>query len=300
MHHMQRSSDLAIRTATAADLQRLWEIRAATEAPDPANPSSAGPSPLTLRHVLRTGTLLVAEREQVVVGFGGRADRSGVAFLTDLFVDPEVQSEAVGKTLLHELFQGAGDQRFTLASTDARAVALYTRHGMTPRWPNFDLAADSARLELPRVRSIALRVADPLDPAFLDWDLAVGSRKRPEDFAFFRDEQDATFFRADAGSDPVGYAVVRRDAVAGEAIDTLTIGPVGGRTASAARAATLAAVACARNRATRVEISVPGPHPALGPLLEAGFRIYYIGTFCASAPVRINPGRYIASGEDLF
>lgn len=294
------ASDLVIRPATAGDLPRLWEIRAATEALDPANPPPAGPPSLTLGHLLRTATLLLAERDGRIVGFGGRADRSGVAFLTDLFVDPALQSTAVGKTLLLELFQGASARRFTLASTDARAVALYTRAGMTPRWPNFDLAADSSRLRLPHARNVSLRPADPLDPAFLDWDCAVGTRHRPQDFAFFRDEQDATFFWVDAGAEPVGYAVVRRDSVTGGAAETLTIGPVGGRTASAARAGALAAATWARARAPRLEITVPGPHPALKPLLEAGFHIHYIGTVCASASVRIPPGRYIASGEDLF
>jgi hypothetical protein len=234
------------------------------------------------------------------VGFGGRADRSGVAFLTDLFVDPALQSAAVGRTLLRELFQGVSTRRFTLASSDARAVALYTRNGMTPRWPNFDLVADAARLRLPNERNLTLRPADPMDPAFLDWDEKAGGRRRPQDLAFFRDELDATFFWVHDVAGPAGYAGVWRDPVAGASGDTLAIGPVGGRTAAAARASTLAAVAWAQPRANRLKITVPGPHPALRTLLEAGFLIDYIGTFCASTSVRLNPTRYIASGEDLF
>ena len=292
--------DLIIRQATADDVPRLWEIRAATEALDPTNPPPAGAPPLTLSHVVRTATMLLAERAGQVVGFGGRADRSGVAFLTDLFVDPAVQSSTVGKTLLRALFEGAGDQRFTLASTDPRAVALYTRAGMSPRWPNFDLVADADRLRLPNVRGITLTPADPLHPAFLDWDQEVGKRRRPQDFAFFRDEQDASFFWVDAATGPIGYAAVRHESGPGSPGSPLEIGPVGGRTAAAARAGTLAAVAWAQARAPRLKITVPGPHPALRPLLEAGFHIDYIGTFCASPTVRLNPARYIASGEDLF
>lgn len=253
-----------------------------------------------LGHLVRTATLLLAERDGRIVGFGGRADRSGVAFLTDLFVDPALQSSAVGKSLLRELFQGASARRFTLASTDARAVALYTRTGMSPRWPNFDLVADSARVRLPKGQSVKLRPTDPLDPAFLDWDFDVGRRRRPQDLAFFRDVQDASCFWIDAGADRVGYAVVRRDAVGGVRDDTLTVGPIGGRSAAAARAATLAAVAWAQERSARLKMTVPGPHPALRTLVDAGFRIEYIGTYCASASVRLNPSRYIASGEDLF
>jgi hypothetical protein len=256
--------------------------------------------PPVLEHLLRHGTLLLAGRDGQIVGFGGRADRSGVAFLTDLFVDPALQSSAVGKTLLRELFQDVGSQRCTLASSDARAVALYTRAGMTPRWPDLDLVADSDRLRLPTPRNISLRPADPLAPAFLDWDDSLSGRRRPQDFAFFKDKQQASFFWIDSDAGPIGYAAVRRDSVTGVRDDTLTIGPVGGRTAAAARAGALAAVAWAQERAPRLEITVPGPHPVLRPLLEAGFFIDYIGTFCASASVRLNPARYIASGGDLF
>ena len=294
------ASDLVIRPATAGDLPRLWEIRAASDAPVPVHPPPAGAPPSILGHLLQTGTLLLAERTGQIVGFGGRADRGEVAFLTDLFVDPALQSSAVGKTLLRELFQSVRGPRCTLASSDARAVALYTRAGMTPRWPNLDLIADAAQLRLPHVRNISLRPADPFDAAFLEWDSALGGRRRPQDLAFFRDAQEASFFWIESATGPVGYAVVRRDSVSGLRDDTLTIGPVGGRTAAAARAGTLAAVAWAQERAPRLEITVPGPHPALRPLLEAGFLIDYIGTFCASASVRLNPARYIASGGDLF
>ena len=110
----------------------MWEIRAVTEAPDPANPPLTGPPSLTLGHLLRTATLLLAEQDGRIVGFGGRADRSGGAFLTDLFVDPAWQSTAIGKTLLRELFQEAGRKRMTLASTDARRFALRQgRHDAT-------------------------------------------------------------------------------------------------------------------------------------------------------------------------
>ncbi|MDQ2651663.1 MAG: hypothetical protein M3Z20_01350 [Chloroflexota bacterium] len=39
--HAPLSSDLGIRPATADDLPRLWEIRAASDAPDPLDPPAA-------------------------------------------------------------------------------------------------------------------------------------------------------------------------------------------------------------------------------------------------------------------
>ena len=47
-------------------------------------------------------------------------------------------------------------------------------------------------------------------------------------------------------------------------------------------------------------MAVPGPHPALGTLLTAGFRITGVETYCAYRPELIDPARYLGSGGDLF
>jgi hypothetical protein len=51
----------------------------------------------------------------------------------------------------------------------------------------------------------------------------------------------------------------------------------------------------------RVRIDVPGPHPALAPLLERGFQIVYVETFQSSAAAPFFDARcYIPSGSDLL
>jgi hypothetical protein len=65
-------------------------------------------------------------------------------------------------------------------------------------------------------------------------------------------------------------------------------------------ACVVAAVSWARERQPDVELAVPGSHPALKPLLDGGFAIEYVETYCASDPALVDPTRYVGSGGDLF
>lgn len=292
--------DLTIRVATPDDLPRLWEIRAASDAPDPLDPPPPGHIPPVLEHLLRHGTLLVAERDGRTLGFAGRMGDDEVTFLTDLFVEPGLQSAGVGQALLRAIFSETPPARCTLASTDPRAIALYARAGLAPRWPNLNLVAEGTVRDLPSLPRVTLDPCAASDPQLLAEDRVLSGRFRPDDFAFFVAEQQGACFWVRVDGERAGYAVVRRDAASGPRADTLTIGPVGCRSAVDARVATLAAVRWARERAPRLEISAPGPHPALPELLEAGFRIDYIETFCATSPRLSHPDRYVGSGGDLF
>jgi hypothetical protein len=83
--------------------------------------------------------------------------------------------------------------------------------------------------------------------------------------------------------------------------DAARVGPVGARTPQHAALCAAAAVRWAVERAPVIRVDVPGPHPALAPLLEAGFRITYVETFVASsAEPLFDPARYLGSGGSLF
>ena len=98
----------------------------------------------------------------------------------------------------------------------------------------------------------------------------------------------------------IGYGIMRFDAARPWRSDTVTIGPIGAGTAMEARESVRAAVQWARSRAAIIEMAVPGPHPALGTLFAAGFRITGVETYCATVPELIDPSRYLGSGGDLF
>jgi hypothetical protein len=67
-----------------------------------------------------------------------------------------------------------------------------------------------------------------------------------------------------------------------------------------AAACVLAAMRWARVRADVLLIDVPGPHPCLALLLDAGFRIVYVETFVSTAGTLFFDARCcVASGSNL-
>jgi hypothetical protein len=290
----------SIRAATPVDLERVWDIRFANDVAGQSTIPERGEPPPYLSHLLKHGSFLVAAVDGRVIGYAARVDRGGVAYLTDLFIDTAVQSTAIGRTLLGEIFADDPFPRCTLASTDHRAMALYTRMGMAPRWPNVLLLGETDRLrELPTT-DVEMVPADAGDPHLHRWDRRASSRLRPEDLAFFvaAERGQAFWFRRE--NETIGYGVIRLGAGRLWWPEAVTVGPIGGASAEDATACVLAAVARARGQGSVVEIAVPGPHLALAPLLTVGFRIIYVETYCASTPALIDPALYIGSGGDLF
>lgn len=295
-------ADVTIRPATIADLPAINHIFYLNEVRDDPTPPPERPVS-AFRHVLEAGELLVAEAaaDGTVMGFAGRIVRTGVAYLTDLFVAEDRQSAGLGSTLLAAVFPPDVPARCTMASTDPRAHALYTRAGMRPRWPNYWVRARPAELGALPVGGVEVVEAAPDDPALAAWDTAIGGRARPAEYTFWRAEYDAAplWFRREGQT--IGYGwIARRSPSSFWAPQAYTIGPVGARTPQDAAACVCAAVEWARTRCEALRLAVPGPHPALGPLLAAGCQIVYVETFCATAGFAVfDPERYLTSGDFL-
>ncbi len=136
--------------------------------------------------------MVVAEQGGRVVAFGGSLVRSdGVRgsrwFLSDLFVDPSLQSSGAGRAILDRLLASAspGVHRATMASSDPRAQALYARAGMAPRWPALYLSARADATPLGRTGPGGWTV-EPLDPPALTARLtAAGHLLDPVDLAYW-------------------------------------------------------------------------------------------------------------------
>ncbi|MEV4299613.1 GNAT family N-acetyltransferase [Microbispora rosea] len=215
------------------------------------------------------GEVLVGEVDGTVVGFGGTLRRGTVTHLGDLFVLPDHQSSGAGRTILSRLLSG-DTPRVTFASDDKRALALYVRNGMRPRCPLFylkrrPLGDPAARRESGRA---APGEADVLAAAAMDADVSGGDRTST--LTWYAGLPGVTLHVSGSG-----YAFVRT--ARGKAV----IGPAGGATPQDCADVVLEA-ANAHHGAGPVHVAVPGVHPLLALLLEAGWHIGDMDTLLTS------------------
>jgi GNAT superfamily N-acetyltransferase len=290
---------LSLRPADARDipeLERIWrEAAYGVSLPSPA------PEPVWLAHELATGTALLAEADGRPVGFGVLLTRGPVSNLAELFVRPTAQSKGAGGALLDALLAGAAEDCFTVAAGDPRAIALYARRGLLPRWPFYYLSGESSALALPRSTVTAVP-AEWDDPAFVGADLRCSGRPRGADAAYLRAERAARPLWFRRGAATIGYGCVQTRVEEFTVVpETAMVGPLGARDARDALASVLAAVAWARERARVIRLGLPAPHPALVPLLDSGFRIADSDTFMARGRARFcDPRIYVPSGAEFY
>jgi GNAT superfamily N-acetyltransferase len=292
---------ITTRRATAADLPAINAIFYDEETRGALNPPAHSPLPY-FAHVLASGETYIAERQRIVIGFASRILRGDVAFLTDLFVRPHEQSSGIGATLLRAALPDDASHRCTYAASDHRALALYARAGMRPRYPQCALLGEVATLRPLPPSTIDVVAAGAGDPELQRWDAELGGRTRPQEFAYWLAECQALPLWLQRDGRTIGYALVqRRSAGFVWHPEAWTIGPLGVRDPADALAGVLAAVAWVRYRAPMFRLFVPGPHPALAPLLDGGLRITYMDAFCSSdsAASLFNPACYIATFDLL-
>jgi GNAT superfamily N-acetyltransferase len=283
-----------------AEMQHIYYLNEIQGNNDP--PPLPTETPLTLKHIVETGTAFVAEQDGRVIGHAAAITRGSIAYLTDLFVHPALQSSHVGTTLLQHAFPlDTPLTHCTCASTDHRAIALYIRAGMQPQWPHFNLRLTEPVRDARWQSPIKTREASADLAEFELWDTRLSGRSRPQEHAFWRQQQRAVplwFYDRD---EIVGYGYVRLGARTLWFPNACTIGPLGINTSKLAADCVLAAVDWALHHTDMIHIDVPGPHPCLAPLLERGFRIVYVETFVSQAASPFfDARRYIASGSDLL
>ncbi len=251
------------------------------------------------QHELASGDVLVACHDGAVVGFAAVLERGSVAYLSELFVDPDHQSLGIGRQLLSEVLRDRHDVVCTLSSSDPRAVPLYARWGMRPCWPNFWLFAASGDISAPTASNVAVTVANDPDE-IVEWDASLSGRHRPEAHAYWINHEQGVPLWLRRATTRIGYAYARmRSPLALSNPDAATVGPVGVRQPDGASDAVAAVVAWTAQRAPSVRFSIPGPHSALHALLEWGMRITETEIFLSTDPNVLDPHRYLTSGDQL-
>ena len=255
---------LQIERATAAHLDAVRAIAA-----DYCNLEEWPARPDALDFELRQGALWVALENGAVVGYAGVLRHGGIAHLADLFVARDRRGGGIGRQLLDAALPREG-VRFTFASADERALPLYVRAGLRPLAPLLYLEGAA------RGRSAAVERIDVADVVARD--AAASRRSRPQLLRFLAEAGAYAL----AAEPPGAYAVVR-PAPAGA-----WLGP-----ASAGAAELVAFAAAATAAHDSVKLALCGPHPALPPLLDAGFRLLGSDTYMASHSGVLNVERYL-------
>jgi GNAT superfamily N-acetyltransferase len=287
-----------IRAATPVDIPAIRAILAAHGNDDPPGerrgPDVVGPY---VAHLVARHRVLVAETPEGVVAFGGVVDTGRSFMLSDLFVRPDRLGRGIGGPLLAALFEGCSP-RVTLASDDPRALPLYVRAGLVPRWPALYLRADGSVASRAGVHAGAhlLETVDA-DPALLaalerDWTGA----DRPADHAFWAALPGADPFlvRDDAGPVAIGYGRDRQTEPDARTLDRLVVRP-----GAAPNGPVLAALARAAGRGATVDLCLPGPNPALRVLLDLGARVVDRDTYMAGPVDVVDPERLVPNNGML-
>lgn len=292
---------VAIRAAAEQDLAGIYEVYYLAAVGGEAQPAPQPSLFADIRHECRSGVASVAERGGRIEGFAALTIRGEVAFLSSLFVREEVRSQGLGRRLLAAVLPRDGKILATVASADLRALSLYARAGMRPRWPVLLLrGTPTAAMALPD-SGVEPGQADPDDQELALWDARCCGRPRPQDHAYWRQEEGAVSLLFRRGRETIGYGIVQLGAGTLDEPGACTIGPVGALLPDDAAACVLAAVGWAAARSAVLRIDVPGPHHALAPLLAAGFRIIDQDTFCSSGLLPFVDSRcYVGSGGSLM
>ncbi|HSS35783.1 MAG TPA: GNAT family N-acetyltransferase [Patescibacteria group bacterium] len=266
---------MIVRPARPDDLPVIARISEANDEPvsDPDRPGSR-----YLEHLLRHGQLLVAERDGAVVGFSGTIDVPAGWFLTDLFVDPAAHGQGVGRALLAEAFPD-GRPRLTFSSSDPRALPIYLRAGLAPWWPLLLLRAPApAATDEPGGATIE-RI-EPAAAAALELELSGHDRTR--DWNHWAATPGHVMFRiVDRGrAAAVGFRTPSR-------LGRLVLGP------DADPIAVVLAAVAPGPPGSASALAIPGPHPAVGALLDRGWRVEGQDLYMASGPDLIDPTRLL-------
>ena len=283
------SGGAAIRPARAEDLltlRRVWETA------DGLTPGPAEVLPLH-RHLLATGTVLVADDDGRVVGFGAVIERGDVVLLSDLFVvEP---GRGIGRRILTQLRQRhPSPQWCTLASAHPAAVPLYQSIGLAP-------VASVSYLEgvVEPGHVVADRFeVEPIDERIRAWLDGAWDRPRSVDVAYWASLGAVAV--TVGGREPCGVALVCPHTPWHPAGDSVRIGPVVSVDADAAAEVMTAAVAVAADLAggaRPVRALLPHAHPATRMLSAVGLVEVDRDVLMATARDLVDPVRHIGAAD---
>jgi GNAT superfamily N-acetyltransferase len=294
MHPESRSA--LIRPATPDDIPAIRAILAQHGNDDPPGelrgPDVVGPY---LTHLLAQHRALVSDVPGFgVAGFCAVADTGIGWHLADLFVHHRVLGQGIGRPLLDATF-GDRQPRTTLSSDDPRALPLYVRAGMTARWVALYVRGDAEAVGRaaadPRASALEVIDGDPPELVALERAWTGADRSREIPYWTVMSGSDPFLIRDANGPIAVGYGRDRQVGPSVRAVDRLVIRP-GADPIGPVLAATVRSMA----KGETIDITVPGPNPALRAMLDLGFRIDDRDIYCAGPTDAVDPEHRLVNG----
>ena len=271
-----------IRAATLEDVASIRSILAEHGNDGPCTSVDiVGPY---VRHLIQAGRALVVDDGLRLLAFGATLSTGHGRHLSDLFVRADSLGRGIGRPLLDALY-GDDWPRTTFASDDPRAMPIYIRAGMAPLWTCLYLQGSAG--DLPTVEGeVTTQSAHSGWLAELERTWTGADRNVDHGFLAAQAEADP-FVVLDAGEVVAGGYGRARQIGTARVLDRLLIRPdrepIGPIIAALRRAA----------RDGDVRVTLPGPNPAVRPLLDAGFRLEDRDTYMASEPDLVDPARLV-------
>jgi GNAT superfamily N-acetyltransferase len=280
-------TDIGIRDAVAGDTGAIARVASAAGQDE----EWSGSDPAYVRHLLTRGRMVVAEHRGAVTGFGATlrigAGPAAVTVLCDLVVDPRSHGLGLGQAMLAALWRD-GPPRMTFSSLHAHALPLYTRSGLDAWWPLLYLGGDVTALALPggwAVSPAAAGAGGGLERRWTGIDRTGDHQAwaaRPEGQPVVAECDGQPMAAGTVAGEGTEYGIVHLALAPG-------CGDAGGRDA------VLAVPACLDPPGGRARACLPAPHPAVRPLLAAGWRNDFLDVYMATEPGLLDPRRAVPS-----
>ncbi len=247
-----------------------------------------GPGVRYLEHMLERGDMWVStdDRGGAITGYSAAITLGNARMLADLFVDPAHHAGGLGSSLLDAAL-GEHYPRMTNSSADPRAISLYIRAGRRPWWPSFYLEAPAGASDgLPAADDVTTERATVDETAELSH--ALSGIDRRADYAHYSLLEGSAGFVVRRGSRPIAVGWGRPGSTSGRTLHHAVIAPDADPIVTA-----LAVIRGVTPAGEPFSGCVPGPHPVLPILLDAGYRIVDRDTFCSSEPGWLDPERIL-------
>jgi len=281
-------AEILVREAVTADLPQIAAVALATGQDE----EWGGADPAYMTHLLTHGSVVVGVSDGSVIGFGAtRLLGSGpdaVSMLCDLFVHPASHGSGCGRAMLAALWPDAGGRRITFSSLHANALPLYASFGLDAWWPLLYLHGRVDALAAPAGWQASAISATEVAAAELSW---TGVDRSADHAAWARRPGGAGVLARRDGEVLAAGTVGGADDEFG--VTHLAIAPAADD--GGAATAVLAVLASLRPQDRLARACLPAPHPAVRPLLAAGWRVAEFDLFMATEPSLLDPRRAVPS-----